>query len=107
MPIKISFTDSSNISIGTDTTLTKITYNSCDAGIASQQIFKGNGYVTFKVSAGASAMIGLSGMNSNDHFNTIEYALYAHSSNKLLVYHQGQSIAEIGDYDDNAILNGC
>ncbi len=102
--IPLDFVDISNIDNSQNISLTKKTIDGWDAGASSKQILVGNGYCSYQVSTNASAMVGFSRKNQNDHFNTIEYALYANPANKLYVYEKGSNISEIGIYDEKSIL---
>ncbi|MEW7278318.1 BspA family leucine-rich repeat surface protein [Aquimarina sp. 2201CG1-2-11] len=102
--IRLDFVDNSNIVVVDGNSIVKTSDDNWDAGTASKQILKGNGFVSYQCSSGGAAMVGFSRMNKNDHFNTIEYALYANSANKLFVYQNGQNIEEIGSYDQNSVL---
>lgn len=101
--ISLSFTDQSNIEIN-ENEITKTSNNNWDAGIASQQMFKGNTYITYQVSKKANLMVGFSRMHQNDHFNTIEYGLLCRPNEQLFVYQKGSELKNIGNYTETTAL---
>ncbi len=76
-----------------------------DAGAASTQIITGNGSVEFTATeTNTNRMLGLSNLNTNANFNTINYAIYATSSGVVRVYESGTHRGAFGSYVSGDIL---
>ena len=60
------------------------------AGCSSNATISGDGYVEFEAKTQtANVMMGLSFTSPNHHYNTIDYALYYITGDRLVVYESG------------------
>lgn len=80
-------------------TLTKNSANSWDGGAASVNELTNNMFMyTIAQETNKYRMVGLSNLNSNAHYNTIEYAIYMAVNGVLQIYESGTSKGSFGTY---------
>ena len=69
------------------------------SGFATEQTIEGNGYVEWVAStSNKHIMVGLSAINPNPHFNSIDYAIYMVSNGTLRIYESGVLKGSFGAY---------
>jgi hypothetical protein len=97
--------DLSNLQVSGNS-LTKIQSNgNWDGGAASLNTVANNGYFQFTVSeVNTYRAAGLSNVNANTHYNTIQYAFYLSNSGSLLITESGNSRGTFGTYLTNDVL---
>jgi len=89
----------------TGNTITKNGVNGWDAGAASFTSFSGDGGVEFKADAiNKYRMCGLSSVNRDENYNTIEYAISLNTNSNFYVYENGQGRGSFGVYSTDDIF---
>ena len=90
-----------------NTTITKYSENSnwgAGGGSASIRVNTGD-YITYAVNNNKSVMVGLSTINENAHFNTIENAFYSRFNDSLYIYKNGALYQNLNEsYDESSVL---
>lgn len=76
-----------------------------DAGLATENSISADGYIEGVVtSVTERIMFGLSSGNTDAHYQSIDYAIYARDDGKILVYENGTSRGEVGTYQPGDTL---
>ncbi|MDC8002582.1 DUF6443 domain-containing protein [Aureisphaera galaxeae] len=100
-----NFTDITNLSIHGNKIKKVAGGNSWNAGLASEKIVYGDGYVEFSPTQNnKNVMVGLSTTNTNANYNTINYAIYAQWEQKVIVYENGVFKGNHATYEAGDIL---
>ncbi len=80
--------------------VTKTSSQGWNSGFASTEKFASNGYVKFTApQSNKYMMVGLSSTNTNQHYNTIDYAIYLYSSKRVYVYESGSGKGQKSTYE--------
>ena len=76
-----------------------------DAGLATKGKFHGNGFVEATVELGTkNIMIGLSEINTDEHWNTMDFAIFAKWDGDVKVYEGGSNLGTFSTYVPGDIL---
>ncbi len=77
------------------------------SGGASDILLEDGDFITYQVLENKAVMVGLSEVNDNAHYNTIDHALYTRYDNKLYVWENGipaNSNSVLGSFDETSTL---
>ena len=76
-----------------------------NAGLATKGKISGNGYVEFVPEANdKSTMVGLSHINTDESYNTVDFAMYARFSQNIVIYESGTWKGNFGPYVAGDVL---
>lgn len=98
-------TDQIGINVnGNDIVKTDVTGWGNGGGSSNVQFYNFD-FLEFKALTGKCVMVGLSHQNSNAHYTTIDYAIYARSDNKIYVYENGvQKTLPLATYTNSSTI---
>ncbi|GAA4275495.1 DUF6443 domain-containing protein [Aquimarina mytili] len=101
------YTNAVNVEINEQGEIRKnYTVETWNAGTVSKNQIAGDGKVSFSALQNNQAvMVGLSYKNVNNHYNTIDYAMYLRSDGKIGVYEKGKSKGTFESYSTTDILS--